>query len=132
MSNREYTGEQISELLSNKNVKDCSPKYITFTDAFKMKASELDSKWIYPRKIFEDFGFPEYICRSEVPKISLGNWRYKLKNKWLSWLIQTKKGRKKKEKTDTAKMTLEEQNEHLRTENTYLKELHKTVYGHYP
>jgi hypothetical protein len=44
MSNREYTREQILELLSNENIKDCSPKYITFTDAFKIKALELDSK----------------------------------------------------------------------------------------
>jgi hypothetical protein len=29
-------------------------------------------------------------------------------------------------------MTLEEQNERLRTENAYLKELHKTIYWHYP
>jgi hypothetical protein len=93
---------------------------------------ELDSKWIYHRKIFEDSGFPEYIYHSKIPKISLGNWKYKLKNKWLSWLVQTKKWRKKKEKTDIVNMTLEEQNEHLRTENAYLKELHKTVYWHYP
>lgn len=131
MSKSKYTGEQIVELLSNENVKDCSPKYITFIDVFKIKALELDSKWIYPRKIFEDFGFPEYICHSEVPKTSLGNWRHKLKNKWLSWLVQTKKWRKKQEKVDIADMTLEEQNEYLRTENAYLKELHKTVYGHY-
>ena len=132
MSNREYTREQILELLSNENVKDCSSKYITFTDAFKVKALELDNKWIYHRKIFEDSGFPEYIYHSKTPKISLGNWRHKLKNKWLSWLVQTKKWRKKKQKIDIAKMTLEEQNEYLRTENAYLKELHKTVYWHYP
>jgi hypothetical protein len=113
-------------------VKNCSPKYITFTDAFKLKALELDSKWVYHRKIFEDFGFPEYIYRSKIPKNSLCNWRHKLKNKWLSWLVQTKKWRKKKEKIDIALMSLEEQNEHLRIENAYLKELHKTVYWHYP
>jgi hypothetical protein len=29
-------------------------------------------------------------------------------------------------------MTLEEKNIYLETENAYLKELHKTAYGHYP
>jgi hypothetical protein len=44
MSSTEYTSEQMLELLNNENVKNCSPKYITFTDAFKLKALELDSK----------------------------------------------------------------------------------------
>jgi len=44
MSKREYTKEQIEELLKNPYVKDCSTKYITFTDDFKVKALGLDAE----------------------------------------------------------------------------------------
>jgi len=132
MSKNTYNGDQIKELLANKYVKDCSFKYILFTDEFKIKALELDKKFIYHKTIFKDSWFPEYIYNSIIPKNSLGNWRHKLKNKWLIWLIKTKKWRKKKEKISLAEMTLHEQNEFLRTENAYLKELHKTAYWDYP
>lgn len=128
MSKKQYSIGQIKELLMNINVKDCSTKYITFTDEFKIKALELDRKWHYHRTIFKDFWFPEYICSSEVPKDSLGNWRFKLKNKWLSWLIKTKKWRKNKENinsADISRMTLIEQNEFLKAENAFLKEIGK-------
>lgn len=49
MSKKEYTKEQVKELLNNPSVKDCSIKYITFTDDFKVKALELDAEWIYHR-----------------------------------------------------------------------------------
>ena len=132
MSKIEYTEEQIKELLNNPYIKDCSSKYITFTDEFKIKALELDSNWVYHRKIFEDFWFPEYIFNSNIVPQSLWNWRYKLKNKWLSWLIKTKKWRKKKEKIDISKMTKEEYIEYLEAKTAYLEELHKTAYWYYP
>lgn len=135
MSKIHYDEHQVKELLANKYVKDCSFKYILFTDEFKIKALELDKKFIYHKTIFKDSWFPEYIYNSKIPKNSLGNWRYKLKNKWLSWLIKTKKWRKKKEnkdEKDITKMTLNEQNEYIKAENAYLKELHKTAYWDYP
>jgi hypothetical protein len=42
MSKKEYTKEEIQELMSNPNVKSCTSKYITFTDEFKVRAIELD------------------------------------------------------------------------------------------
>ncbi len=67
MSKQEYSKEQIEEILKNSNVKTCSSKYITFTDSFKVKALELDKRWIYLRKTFADFWSPEYIINSVVP-----------------------------------------------------------------
>ena len=55
MSKQEYTKEQIQELLSNPCVKKCTSKYISYTDSFKLKALELDKKYINYRKIFKDF-----------------------------------------------------------------------------
>ena len=127
-----YNKTQIEELKKNKYVKNCSSKYITFTDEFKIKVLELDKNWIYHRKIFEDFGFPEYIINWNIIPSIVWSWRYKMKKDWLTWLVWTKKGRRKQEKKDFSKMTIEEQNEYLKAENAYLKELHKQVYWHYP
>jgi Fe-S-cluster formation regulator IscX/YfhJ len=44
MSGIKYREDQIKELLNNKYVKDCTPKYITFTDEFKVKVLELDTQ----------------------------------------------------------------------------------------
>lgn len=132
MSKIEYTKKQIQELLKNPYVKNCSNKYITFTDKFKIKALELDAEWIYHRQIFKDFWFPEYIVTSKVVSNSLWNWRHKFKYEWLSWLVWTKKGRKKWEKKDISKMSKDEQIEYFKTENAFLKEMYKRKYWDYP
>lgn len=132
MAGIKYSKEQIEELLNNKYVKDCTSKYITFTDEFKVKVLELDNKWIYHRKIFEDFWFPEYIFKSNVVNRSLWNWRNKLKNKWLYGLVKTKKWRKKKENIDITKMLPEEKIKYLETENAFLKEMYKLRHWKYP
>lgn len=44
MSNKEYSKEQIELLKTNKFVKDCTLKYITFTDEFKIEVMKLDNK----------------------------------------------------------------------------------------
>jgi hypothetical protein len=84
------------------------------------------------RDIFKKFWFPEYIINSKIPEKSLKNWRYIAKHKWIESLKNTKKWRKKKEIMDFSKMSLKEQNEYLKTENLYLKELHKQIYWEYP
>lgn len=132
MSKKEYSEEQIEEILSNPNVKTCSSKYITFTDEFKVKALELDKKHLLPREIFKKFWFPEYIINTKIPKQTLGTLRYKERNEWISWVISSKKGKPKKEKIDFNNLTKDEKIQYLETENAYLKELHKQIYWHYP
>ena len=127
-----YNQEQIKELKMNKYVKDCTEKYITFTDEFKIKVLKWEWKWVYHRQIFYDCGFPDYVWNTDlVPRI-VWTWRLKMKTKWLEWLIWTKKWRKKIEKIDISKMTTEEYNQYLKAEVAYLKELYKTAHGHYP
>ena len=66
---------------------------------------------------------------ADIPKNSLARWK-RLSKKWL---IEEKKWRPKKEENlDFSKMNLKEQNEYLRTENLYLKELHKPIYWESP
>lgn len=127
MKKQIYTKEEIKEILNNTNVKSCTEKYITFTDDFKLKALELDKRWFIPKKIFEEFWFPEYIINSATPWRSLKRWRYNKKNKWISWLIWNIKWRKKKEIYDISKMSKDEYIEYLETENAVLKELKKMI-----
>ena len=132
MAKIKYTQFQISELKQNKYVKDCTEKYITFTDEFKMKVLKWVEKWKYHRQIFYDCGFPDYVWATDlVPRI-VGNWKYKMKTKWLEWIIWTQKWRKKWEKIDITKMTREELIEYYEAKNAYLKELYKQAHGHYP
>ena len=120
MSKKEYTEDQIQEVLKNKYVKNCSSKYITFTDEFKIKVLELDKKWIYHRKIFEDFWFPEYIINSDIPKNSLSRWKRNINKKGI---IEDKKWKVKKEEIDFDNMTKDEELEYLRAKVAYLEEI---------
>lgn len=132
MSNKEYSKEQIQELVSNICVKDCTSKYISFTDEFKIKALNLNKKWLLPREIFKEFNFPEYIINTKIPKQTLATLRYKERNKWISWIMSSKKWRKTLDKANFDNMSLEKQNEYLKTEIAYLKELYKLKHWKYP
>lgn len=132
MSHKKYSSHQIEELLWNEYVKSCTEKYITFTDAFKIYCLKQNNQWIYYRDIFRNAGFPEYIIQWAVPKESMWNWKHAFRKQWWQWIISKKKGRKKKEKKDISKMSLEEQNEYLRAEVAYLRELYVSIHEKSP
>ena len=132
MSNKCYSISQQQELQKNIYVKKISEKYITFTDACRQKALQLDVQGIYVRDIFSSLGFPEYIINSLVPKTCIKNWRRVYKQEWVLWLVAKMKWRKKQEKQDTIKMNIEEHNAYLQAENAYLRELLKYQKGTYP
>ena len=129
MTQIKYTEEQIKELKSNINVKNATSKHIIFNKEFKIKAVKLAKEYVTAKEIFKQFWFPEYIINSNIPSKSLARWKNNINKKWL---IEEKKWRPKKEINDFDKMTLKEQNEYLKTENIYLKELHKQIYWNYP
>ncbi len=132
MSKLSYTKVQIKELESNKYVKKCTTKQIRFTNEFKIELLKLVNTWKFYRNVFKILWFPEYVIMSKVPGRSYTRWKDLLKNKWLDWLIWAKKWRPIKEIQVVSKMTLEEQVEYFKAENSYLKELHKVAYWEYP
>lgn len=127
MTKQSYTDEQIQELLTNKYVEKCSKKYITFTKACKIEFLKRSQERMFYRDIFKILWFPDYIVNSKIPERSYNRWKRNLQN----WIIESKKWRKKKN-IDITTMTLQEQNEYLKAEVAFLKELHKQVYWHYP
>ena len=129
MTDNKYNDSQIEELKNNINVKNCTKKHIVFTKEFKYKSLELAKKYISAKEIFMRFWFPEYVVNSEIPSNSLARWK-RLSKKWV---VEETKWRPKKEKNiDFSKMNLKQQNEYLKIENLYLKELHKQIYWEYP
>jgi len=129
MTKIKYNEEQIKELKSNSNVKNCTSKHIVFTKNFKLEAVKLAKEYISAKEIFYKFWFPEYVINSDIPKNSLSRWK-RLSKKWV--VEETKWRPKKEENLDFSKMSLKQQNEYLKTENLYLKELHKQIYWEYP
>jgi len=124
-----YNKEQIKELKTNPAVKNATSKHIVFTKEFKLQAVKLAEKYISAKEIFNQFWFPEYVINSDIPSSSLARWKRLAKK----WIVEEIKWRPKKEENiDFSKMSLEEQNEYLKTENLYLKELHKQIYWEYP
>jgi transposase len=127
-----YTKSQIKEIEANKYVEKCTPKQIRLTNEFKVELLKIGDKWVFYREIFDILWFPEYVTKSKIPERTYTRYKNIKKTNWLIWLIWTKKWRPIKEKIDINKMNLKEQNEYFKTENAYLKELHKTAYWHYP
>ena len=117
-----YTNKQIKELKANPNVKNCTSKSIIFTKDCKLKALELDKKWVFHREIFKQLWFPEYIFNSRIPSLSLDRWKRNVK---LKWKIEETKWRKKKEYIDTTKMTKDEYIEYLEAKLALMEELER-------
>lgn len=116
-----YNKTQIEEIKSNKYVKNVTEKNITFTTECKLEVLRLSKKWIFYTEIFEKLWFPEYIINSKIPQRSYHRWNDK-NNKWS---IEDKKWRPKVEKIDFDNMTLEQENEYLRTKLAFYEEMDK-------
>lgn len=132
MAELKYSKEQIIELKQNKYVKNCTSKYLSFTDEFKIKALELDKRHFFSKEIFQELWFPEYVINTKLPKNTIATLRFKEKTQWIQWLINSKKWRKKQKAIDFENMSKDEKIEYLEAENEYLKELYKLKHGKYP
>lgn len=128
MSNIILTNEQIDRLLKNPNVKSCTPKYITYSPAFKIKAVEeyISGKSTY--QIFIDAGISVEMVNRRKMKDSVRRWKKISDTEGLSSLKKTRKwrcGRKKKATlTDKEKIKrLELENELLKAEKDFLVKL---------
>lgn len=124
MSNKNYTPDQIEELLRNPYIAKCSPKYITYTYECKEQALRLhETRTISSRDIFRSLGFPLYITESHIPKDSIKAWKRIVSKQWLVWLKEGKRWRKKKEKQDLSNMSKDEYIIHLETQVASMKEV---------
>lgn len=114
-----FTEKQIEELKQIKYVKNVTSKSIIFTLEAKKKALKMKEKFLTPKEIFQKLWFPEYVLNSKIPKNSLFRW---YKNKQI-WKIEQKRWKPKSEKIDFNNMTLEQENEYLRTKLAIFEEL---------
>ncbi len=127
MTKMKYSKKQLEKLSKNIHIKSCTQRYITYTDDFKIKAIKLYNDWLYPKRIFRDFGFPDFVVETEAPKWALKRWRKKIKEWWFTNLVSSKKWRKKKDNLDISKMNKDEYIEYLEAKVAYQNELHKKI-----
>lgn len=118
-----YNKEERESLLQNRYVKNCSEKYLTFTDNCKIEAIALKESGMYSRDIFKTLGFPDFILHSQVPIQSMKNWSMKLKTRGIAWFKETKKWRKKKVKQDLSNMSKDKYITYLETQVASMKEI---------
>lgn len=128
MSKKQYTTEEVKLLNQNIYVKNCTPKYITFEDKFKIEALRISNNWaIYCKDVYKYFWFPDFIINSNVPKETLKTWRFKLKNKWLQSFINTKKWRKQKDINWLSEFDKDQELEYLRAKVAYLEKIQDLI-----
>ena len=114
-----YTKEQIEELKQIRYVKNVTSKSIIFTYEAKVKSLKLREKWLTSKEIFQELWFPEYVLNSKIPSQSICRWSRKKQ----TWIIEKKRWKEKTEKIDLNNMTLEQENEYLRTKLAILEDL---------
>lgn len=139
MTNILYTEEQILLLRENPYVKNCSQRHCVYTDQCKIEALKLDEQWWYFRDIFRYLGFPDFYVTSKAPKQIIKNWRHALRTRWLSNMLQSRRGRKtegsqwrKKEEKDISLMNKDEYIAYLETKTAYLEEIQRMIHWHDP
>ena len=130
MSKRIFTSEQLRELRSNKYVRKCSKKSVSFTSDFKILAVSLYKQGLALSEVFRRAGFDLSTIGKETPKACLKRWRKLVKNKGESGLSECRGkggngGRPKiKGLTDADKIErLEVQVAYLKAENAFLAKL---------
>lgn len=124
MTKTHYTMKQRTELKKNKYVKNCTNRYIIFTKEFKLLALEQHQQHIFSKDIFRAAWFPDYVIASEVPKSALKRRR---KKQSALWVVEEKKGRVTKKTIDFNNMTLEEENQYLKTKLAYYEAIEEHI-----
>jgi transposase len=134
MSKRNFTQEQIKELLQNPNVANCSEKSILYHKDFKVLAIEKYRQGMPPSWIFKEAGFSLAIIGRSAPKWCLQRWLKTFGKKGKTGLMEdgrknsNPRGRPKgiKHLPDKERIRyLETQIAYLKAENSFLAKLRK-------
>ena len=123
MSKYLYSSEQLRLLRSNPNVLKCSPKSITYSKDFKIKAINAYLEGKGPSTIFLEAGFDLEAIGMEKPKDCLKAWRKIYKNKGQGEVTKETRGRKPKDKQIIDIEYLETKIAYLEAENNFLRNL---------
>jgi transposase-like protein len=133
MSKRLFTPEQIEDLLRNSNVIKCSPKSISYSQGFKIRAVKQHKEGMTPGQIFTVAGFDKNFASSRTANDCLWSWRRKFKLRGEFGLLVDGRGRPSgdkgrgqmaKELSDSDKIKrLEVEVAYLKAENDFLAKL---------
>jgi transposase len=134
MNKRLLSDSQIADLLKNPNVAKCSPKSISYSQAFKIWAvRQYEENGRTATQIFKEAGFDLVVIGKDKPKEQMKLWRKIYKAKGYSGLEIDGRGRtsgclqgrpKTKGVSDAYKIKyLETQVAYLKAENDFLAKL---------
>ena len=128
MSKVIFNDKQIKVLAKNPNVLRVSDKAITYSEEFKNKFIEENSKGVLPRKIFEDNGFDIEIIGLKRIEQSAARWREKYADMGVLGLKDSRKSNSGRPLL--RELTVQEEIERLKAkislleiENEFLKKL---------
>ena len=89
-----FTQDQISKLLTNKNVIKCSPKSITYRKEFKIEAvKKYYNEGYSPGMIFEEAGFDSAVIHRDKASDCLRRWKIIFNRKGEKELMKEGRGR---------------------------------------
>lgn len=123
MSKRIFNQVQIVALMSNPNVKRCSPKSITYAQEFKLLAINKYYQEDYgPKMIFEEAGFDLDVIGRDMPEKCMSRWRKTYNNRGIDSLKNENRGISHNGgRPKTKGITEQEKIKRMEIEITYLK-----------
>jgi transposase-like protein len=122
MNKRILTDEQVVTLMKNPNVSKCSPKSITYSKEFKVRAVTMSQNEGYTYKdIFKRLGFDLGVIGVKTPKECLKRWNRIYREKGLDGLSKDLRGSRGKGKVKKKDISDEDKIKRLELEILYLK-----------
>ena len=123
-----FTPEQVKTLLANPNVANCTPKAITYSKEFKIRAiKEYYEQGLSPIAIFSKAGFDLNVLGADKPKDCLKRWRKIYKARGEQALLTESRGKnggKKPKSKESADIEyLQTKIAYLEAENDFLRKL---------
>lgn len=122
MNKRILTNEQVETLMKNPNVSRCSPKSITYSKEFKIKAVTMSQSEGYTcKKIFEHLGFDVDVIGIKTPKECLKRWNQVYRSKGLDGFDKELRGTQSTGRVKTKGVSEADRIKRLELEILYLK-----------